>query len=339
MTDMNAAQFPLLDVRNLSVAVPGRAGKINVVHDVSFKVDRNEALGIVGESGCGKSVSMLAITGLLGRGAFVSGGSARFMGEELVGAAPARLNALRGDRIAFIFQDPMAAFNPVIRIGEQVSEPLIYKKGLSRKDARTRAGELFDMVGIPGAARRLDDYPHQFSGGMRQRAMIAMALACDPELLIADEPTTALDVTIQAQIAELVQQIALDTGMGLIWITHDLALISGLVDRISVFYAGRVVEEAETNALYQRPSHPYTQGLLASLPRLEGDRGGDLPSIPGTPPDPAAMPPGCAFAPRCPQVIQACNARIPPLHHVTTSSPHRVNCIQVSPEAEKAPVL
>ena len=304
---------PLLDVRDLRVTFDSDGGPLEVVRGASFAVAPRETFGIVGESGSGKSIAMLALAGLLPRGARVTGGTAWMDGEDLLAATPARLRALRGDALAFAFQDPMTALNPVMRIGAQIAEPLIHRRGRSRADARARAVALLDMVGIAGAARRVDDYPHQMSGGMRQRAMIAMALACDSRLLIADEPTTALDVTIQAQVVELVRDLAAETGMAVIWITHDVALLSGVVSRLAVVYAGRVVETGPVDALFAAPAHPYTRGLLASAPHLDAVPRARLSPVPGTPPDPARMPPGCPFAPRCPDRIPPCAAAEPPL--------------------------
>jgi peptide/nickel transport system ATP-binding protein len=231
-----------------------------------------------------------------------------------------------------VFQDPMSSFNPVLRIGDQIAEPLIYHRGMSRAQARRAAGELMKLVGIPGGAARLDNYPHELSGGMRQRAMIAIGLACEPALLIADEPTTALDVTIQAQILDLVKDLRARLGMAIVWITHDLALVSGLVDRLIVLYAGRIVEEAPVDSLYARPTHPYTRGLLASLPRLEGRAERRLPSIGGTPPEPSAIGPGCPFAPRCPLRRDRCAREAPPMVAAPDGAAgHRAACWVTTP--------
>ena len=335
MTELSVRE-PLLDVRNMSISVAGRAGETTVVHDVSFTLAHNETLGVVGESGCGKSISMLGLVGLLPHGAKITAGTAKLNGEDLLKASDARLREIRGDKVSFVFQDPMTAFNPVVKIGEQISEVLVYKKGMSKSDARRRVGDLFELVGIPGARRRIDDYPHQLSGGMRQRAMIAMALAGDPDILIADEPTTALDVTIQSQIVDLIKDIKRETEMAVVWITHDLALVSGVVDKISVFYSGRVVEQAPVDDLFARPTHPYTKGLLASLPTLDGPRGGKLRSIGGSPPDPTKMPPGCAFAPRCDRASASCLEGVPKLASLAVPENHLVACINASSEAEGA---
>jgi peptide/nickel transport system ATP-binding protein len=242
------------------------------------------------------------------------------------------LRKVRGGRIGFIFQDPMTSFNPVMRIGDQLMEPLVHHRGMSKAEARKRAGELLRLVSIPGAEDRLDNYPHQLSGGMRQRVMIAMGLACEPPLLIADEPTTALDVTIQSQIVELVKDLRGRLGMSVIWITHDLALIAGLVDRIIVLYAGTIVEEAPVDALYASPQHPYTIGLLASLPKLSPDGTGEkyLPSIGGTPPEPGRRPKGCPFAPRCSRKMTICEEKVPRLEALSSDKTHRVACFAVT---------
>ncbi|EYD74127.1 Oligopeptide transport ATP-binding protein OppD [Rubellimicrobium mesophilum DSM 19309] len=316
---------PLLSVRDLAVEVSTRRGPARVVDGVSFHIGRGEALGVVGESGCGKSITTLALLGLLPPGARVAGGSARMEGKDLLTLSRRALREVRGGRIGMIFQDPMTSFNPVLKIGDQLIEPLIYHRGMLRREAWARAGELLRLVGIPGGASRLDNYPHELSGGMRQRVMIAMGLACEPPLLIADEPTTALDVTIQAQIVDLVKDLRARLGMSIIWITHDLALVSGLVDRVIVLYAGKIVEEAPVDDLYARPTHPYTQGLLASLPTLEGEETRRLPAIGGTPPDPGRRPAGCPFAPRCPLRVARCESEMPPLVAVA-GGPHRAAC-------------
>jgi peptide/nickel transport system ATP-binding protein len=320
-----AGVAPLLDLRDLVVEVQTRKGFARVVDGVSLSVRPGEALGVVGESGCGKSITMLSIVGLLPHGVRAVGGQA-YLGEtDLLQASQRELRNVRGGKVGFIFQDPMTSFNPVMTIGEQLIEPLIYHQRTSRREAWQKAGDLLRLVGIPGGADRLRSYPHQLSGGMRQRVMIAMALACNPPLLIADEPTTALDVTIQAQIVDLVKSLRSTVGMSIVWITHDLALVSGLVDRIVVLYAGRVVEEALVDDLYKRPQHPYTIGLLASLPKVAGATKARLPSIPGKPPEPGYRPQGCAFAPRCPLKIARCVTDDPRLATVGAQG-HRVAC-------------
>jgi peptide/nickel transport system ATP-binding protein len=317
----------LLDVRDLKIEIDTRRGRAVVVDGIDLHVDKGETLGVVGESGCGKSLTMLSLVGLLPNRIHTTGGSAHFAGTDLLRMQPAELRAVRGGRIGFVFQDPMTSLNPVMRIGDQLMESLRQHKRLDKAAARQRAGELLKLVGIPGAEQRLESFPHELSGGMRQRVMIAIGLACDPDLLIADEPTTALDVTIQAQIVELVKGLKQRLGMSVVWITHDLALIAGLADRIAVLYAGTVVEDAPAELLFRDPAHPYTRGLLASIPRLHGEDGARLSSIGGTPPEPGRRPQGCPFAPRCPLAEAMCHDIVPalaPLRGVAT--PHRVAC-------------
>ncbi|TDG18534.1 ABC transporter ATP-binding protein, partial [Paracraurococcus ruber] len=292
-------------LRNLAVAFDG----VPALRGIDLAVAPGEALGLVGESGCGKSVTWLAALGLLPARARVTG-SVTLHGEELLGAPPAVLDRIRGGRVAMIFQDPASSLNPVHRIGRQVTEALALHRGLRGAAARAEAKRLFDQVGIPDAARRLDAYPHELSGGQNQRVMIAMALAGQPELLVADEPTTALDVTIQAQILDLLRALQRETGMALVLISHDLGVVADTCDRVAVMYAGRVVEEAPAARLFEAAAHPYTQGLLGALPPIEGPRR-PLAAIPGGVPDPGAMPPGCAFAPRCPRRGPACEAAVP----------------------------
>jgi peptide/nickel transport system ATP-binding protein len=318
---------PLLQVRDLAIEVSTRRGPARVVDGLSFDMNKGEALGVVGESGCGKSITTLSLLGLLPPGARVVGGSAEFEGKDLFRLSKKELQQVRGGRIGMIFQDPMTSFNPVLKIGDQLVEPLVYHRGMSKAEAREIAGELLRLVGIPGGAARLDNYPHELSGGMRQRVMIAMGIACKPPLVIADEPTTALDVTIQAQIVDLVNDLRERLGMSIIWITHDLALVSGLVDRIIVLYAGKIVEEAPVDNLYARPTHPYTRGLLASLPTVGSKETRRLPSIGGTPPDPGRRPAGCPFAPRCPLNVARCETEMPPLVPVPEGpNVHRAAC-------------
>jgi peptide/nickel transport system ATP-binding protein len=281
---------------------------------------------MVGESGCGKSVTWLAALGLLPGKAQVTG-SVTLEGEELLAAPAARLDRVRGGRVAIIFQDPMSSLNPVHRVGRQVMEALRLHRGLEGASARAAARRLFEQVGIPDPARRLDAYPHEMSGGQNQRVMIAMALAGQPELLVADEPTTALDVTIQAQILELLAQIRRETGMALVLISHDLGVVAETVERVCVMYAGRIVEEAPVAQLFAAPAHPYTRGLLGALPPISGERR-PLTAIPGGVPDPRAMPPGCAFAPRCPQHGGECDAALPGLRSVAPL--HSAACIRVA---------
>ena len=294
-------------------------GIVHAVNGISFEVSKGETLGIVGESGCGKSVSMLSIMRLIPQppGKIV-GGEVMFEGQDLLKLNEDGIRRIRGNKVAMIFQDPMTSLNPVLTVGQQISEAITLHLGMSRQQARKRSIELLEKVGIPDAAKRIDDYPHQFSGGMRQRVMIAMGLSCSPQLLIADEPTTALDVTIQAQIIDLVRDLKAELGMAIIWITHDLGVVAGLADRVIVMYAGYIVEHAPVKALYQDPRMPYTLGLLRSIPRLDEQRKTKLSSIDGLPPDLLNPPEGCPFAPRCPYVIEKCLVEIPPL--VSTGS-------------------
>jgi len=317
----------LLEVKDLSIEIATRRGPATIVDGIDLHVDKGETLGIVGESGCGKSLTMLSLVKLLPNKIKVASGSADFAGRDLLTLSSSELRKVRGGQIGFVFQDPMTSLNPVMKIGAQLSEPLIYHRGMSKADARKRAGELLRLVGIPGAEQRLDAYPHELSGGMRQRVMIAIGLACEPELLIADEPTTALDVTIQAQIVDLVKDLRKRLGMSVVWITHDLALIAGLADRICVLYAGTVVEDAPVDDLFANPSHPYTRGLLASIPKMGEDHLNRLNSIGGTPPEPGKRPQGCPFAPRCPLAQAICLEVVPALEPLRgQQTPHRVAC-------------
>lgn len=295
----------LVTIRGLTVAFDG----LPALFGIDLDVAPGDALGLVGESGCGKSVTWLAALGLLPGSARV-GGSVQFGGRELLDAPAAELDRVRGGRIAMIFQDPVSSLNPVHRLGAQVQEALRLHRGMTGAAARAEARRLFDQVGIPDAARRLDAYPHELSGGQNQRVMIAMALAGQPELLVADEPTTALDVTIQAQILDLLGALRRDTGMALVLISHDLGVVSETCDRVAVMYAGRIVEQAPVGRLFANPTHPYTQGLLAALPPLDGPLA-PLMAIPGSVPEPWAMPAGCGFAPRCPHRSSACDQAPP----------------------------
>ncbi|MEV4533688.1 ABC transporter ATP-binding protein [Asanoa sp. NPDC049518] len=306
----------LLDVRDLRVEFDTRDGVARVVNGVSFHVDPGETLAILGESGSGKSVTAQAVMGILDTPpAVVRGGQVVFGGEDLLTVSPDRRRQVRGQEIAMVFQDALSALNPVFPVGWQITEALRSRRGIGKADARRRAIELMDMVQIPAAAERVDDYPHEFSGGMRQRVMIAMALAMRPKVLIADEPTTALDVTVQAQIMDLLATLRAELEMALILITHDLGVVADVADRITVMYAGRVVEQADVHTLYASPAHPYTRGLLASVPRLD-HRGHGLHSISGTPPNPTAIPEGCAFHPRCPWAQQMCRMTSPVLTRI-----------------------
>ena len=302
----------LLDVEDLKMYFHTRDGVVKAVDGVSFTLDRGETLGVVGESGSGKSVTSLTVMGLIqmppGK---IEGGDARFCGESLLTKSDDQMRKIRGNKIAMIFQDPMTSLNPVYRIGRQIAEPLALHKGLSKKDAWNRAVDLLDLVGIPNPEKRVKDYPHQFSGGMRQRAMIAMALSCDPDILIADEPTTALDVTIQAQIVELMEELQQRTGAGLIMITHDLGVVADVADNVLVMYAGRPAEYGNVDDVYYRPLHPYTWGLMDSLPRHDMTEKGELCPIKGQPPSLIYVPSGCAFHPRCPYAQDVCRVKVP----------------------------
>jgi oligopeptide transport system ATP-binding protein len=316
---------PLLDVKGLETQFKTPDGIIHAVNGVSFALEEGETLGVVGESGCGKSVTMLSVLRLISMppGKIVAG-EAFFRGQDLLKMSQEEIRHVRGAQIAMVFQDPMTSLNPVLTIGVQMEEPLMLHLGMNRKQARARSAELLSMVGIPRAKDRLTDYPHQFSGGMRQRVMIAMALSCDPQILIADEPTTALDVTIQAQIIELSKRLRDELGMAIIWITHDLGVIAGLARRVSVMYGGYIIEEAPVNELYANPQHPYTIGLLGSLPRLDTQERHRLFSIEGLPPVLYEKPNACPFAPRCKWVMERCWKENPALEMIAPE--HRAAC-------------
>ncbi len=307
----------LLEVNDLRTEFHTRDGIVHAINGVSFTLGEGETLGIVGESGCGKSVTMLSLLQLIPRppGKIV-GGTALLHENDLLKMNEPEIRRVRGAQIAMIFQDPMTSLNPVLTIGRQLTEALELHLGMSKEQARNRAAELLTMVNIPQAKDRLDDYPHQFSGGMRQRVMISMALSCNPQVLVADEPTTALDVTIQAQIVDLVKRLRDDLGMAIIWITHDLGIIAGLAERVIVMYAGFIVEEAPVKELYANPRHPYTIGLLGSLPRVDETAHRRLSSIDGLPPDLLDKPTMCQFAPRCSYAVERCWKEIPPLESV-----------------------
>ncbi|HYF16464.1 MAG TPA: ABC transporter ATP-binding protein [Ramlibacter sp.] len=326
----------LLEVRDLRVELQTQRGPAVAVRNVSFTLERGQTLGLVGESGCGKSITAMSLLGLLPEQSRVSG-SIRFDGRELVGLPEAQLCELRGDRIGMIFQEPMTALNPVHTIGRQVAEPLRLHRGLSAAAARKEAIALLDRVGIPDAARRIDAYPHQFSGGQRQRITIAMALACGPDLLIADEPTTALDVTIQQQILDLVRGLVAERGMALILISHDLGVVAQNVSRMLVMYGGSVVESGPTVEVFAHRMHPYTLGLFGARPQLGAARGARLTTIPGTVPELVDLPSGCPFAGRCRFTIPECHVTVPPPYEVGPD--HRARCIRldaVAAEKQKA---
>ncbi|TDB98399.1 ABC transporter ATP-binding protein [Actinomadura sp. 7K534] len=315
---------PLLAVDDLHVRFRVRGRDVHAVNGLSYTLAEGETVAVLGESGSGKSVAAQAVMGILDvPPARIERGSVRLRGEELLGLPERRRREYRGERISMIFQDALTALNPVFTVGDQIREMYRVHRGLGRREARDRAVELMERVRIPSAARRFGDHPHQFSGGMRQRAMIAMALALEPDVLIADEPTTALDVTVQAQIMRLLAGLQEELGMGMVLITHDLGVVAGVADRIVVMYAGSVAEQAPARELYARPAHPYTRGLLASVPRLDR-RGGPLVPIKGAPPDPAALPPGCPFRPRCPRAEAVCAAETPPL--ATVAPGHAAAC-------------
>ena len=316
----------LLSVQDLETHFRIREGIVHAVNGVSFRLEKGETLGIVGESGCGKSVSVLSMLRLIptppGR---VVAGQVIYQGEDMLKMSDERIRQVRGSKISMVFQDPMTSLNPVMRIGKQVAEPLVVHHGLSMKQAYDRAAEILELVRIPNAGDRLNDYPHQFSGGMRQRVVIAMALICNPQILIADEPTTALDVTIQAQIIELIKGIRDDLGMAIIWITHDLGIVAGLVDRVVVMYGGLIIEEGPTKLVYDNPRHPYTIGLMESLPRTDRTRPRRLTSIEGIPPVLMKKPDFCPFSPRCKFAVERCFVERPGLLP-TGEDRHRAAC-------------
>lgn len=318
---------PLLEITDLKTHFPTRAGLVRAVDGVSFSLGRGELLGLVGESGCGKSITALSVMQLIAPPGKIVGGSIRFAGEELTTASPERLREIRGNDIAMIFQDPMTSLNPVYTVGEQIAEALRLHRKLDRKAAKEAAIEAMREVAIPAPETRVDDYPHQLSGGMRQRIMIAMALACDPELLIADEPTTALDVTIQAQILELLNELRKTRELAVLLITHDLGVVAEVADRVCVMYTGKIVEEAGVKEIFAAPKHPYTQGLLKSVPKLSaaGHRVERLSTIEGTVPTPTDLPPGCHFAPRCPQRMPECEKGEIPFFEVGEND--KVRCL------------
>ena len=315
----------LLDVKNLETKFLTVDGVVNAVNGISYQVDKGECLAIVGESGSGKTVGVLSLIGLIqsppGK---VTGGEVLYKGVDLLRLRSEELRKIRGNEISMVFQDPMTSLNPVMKIGGQITESLVYHQSLSQKQARDRALDLLKMVGIPNAVDRLGDYPHQFSGGMRQRVMIAIALACSPDLIIADEPTTALDVTIQAQILDLVKRLQKEITTAVIWISHDLGVVAGLADKVHVMYAGYIVEKATVNDLYASPAHPYTNGLLNSLPRLDLHKKKKLKAIDGFPPNLIGKLKGCPFTPRCAYADERCRQENPEL--INIGKDHEVAC-------------
>ena len=317
----------LLDVHGLETRFRTQQGVVHAVNGVSFSLKEGETLGVVGESGCGKSVTVMSLLRLIptppGK---IAAGEARFMGHDLLQMSAEEIRHVRGAQISMVFQDPMTSLNPVLTIGQQLEEPLMLHVGMNQQQARDRAAELLALVGIPKGKDRLNDYPHQFSGGMRQRVMIAMALSCPPQIFIADEPTTALDVTIQAQIIELAKRLRDELGMAIIWITHDLGVIAGLADRVIVMYGGLIIEEAPVKELYANPRHPYTIGLIGSLPRVDETEHRRLDSIEGLPPILYEKPNSCPFAPRCKWAVERCWKENPALRPLSADSSHQIAC-------------
>ncbi len=304
----------LLQVENLSISFRTAAGKTQAVRDVSFSLEKGETLCIVGESGSGKSITSLALMGLLPNNGEITSGSINFEGEDLVGKTEEELRKIRGNKMSMIFQEPMTALNPVFTIGFQLQEPLRIHKNMSKKEALVKSIELLKAVGIPNSKERLEQYPHELSGGMRQRVMIAMALACNPSLLIADEPTTALDVTIQAQILDIIDELKEKLGMGVIFVTHDMGVVAEIADKVMVMYAGEVVEVNDVESLFENPKHPYTRGLLEAIPNVD-DPTHEMKIIPGSMPSIDEKIPGCRFHPRCPFALDICKEKTPPIFH------------------------
>ena len=326
----------LLEIKNLQTHFPTKEGIVKAVDDVSFNVDAGELLGLVGESGCGKSITALSIMRLISLPGKIVGGSIKFNGKELTAAPEDYMRQIRGNDIAMIFQDPMTSLNPVYTVGEQIAEALRLHRNLNKKDAWDAAIEAMEEVAIPSPARRVNDYPHQLSGGMRQRVMIAMALACEPELLIADEPTTALDVTIQAQILELLNELRKTRQLAILLITHDLGVIAETADRVCVMYTGKIVEESGADELFENPKHPYTRGLLNSVPKLSGDQIGEharLSTIEGVVPSPTELPEGCHFEPRCSFRKDKCVSGDIPLHEIGDDV--KVRCVLFEDEKQQ----
>ncbi|WP_051062595.1 ABC transporter ATP-binding protein [Ilumatobacter nonamiensis] len=315
---------PVLSIENLTVELAGEHGHVRVLDDVNFEIGARETLGLVGESGSGKTITALSVMGLLPKSARIPSGSIEMEGEQIVGCPLSDLQRLRGSRMAMVFQEPMTSLNPAFTVGDQIGETVRRHRGASRRAARARAVEMLDLVGIPNAARRVRSYPHEFSGGMRQRVMMAIALACEPALLIADEPTTALDVTIQAQLLDLLRDLQDQLDLALLFITHDLGVVADICDRVMVMYAGQVIEGADAETLFEHPEHPYTEGLLRAMPHIE-TRSGELFSIPGSPPAPLDRPPGCAFNPRCGYAEPTCTADAPPLRSIEPN--HTTRCL------------
>jgi oligopeptide/dipeptide ABC transporter ATP-binding protein len=326
----------LLEVRDLKTYFFTAAGTVRAVDGVSYDVRAGETVALVGESGCGKSVSALSVMRLVAAPAGrIVGGQILFRGRDLLTLDEESMRRIRGREIAMVFQEPMTSLNPVLSVGRQLTEPLEIHLGMRPEAARQRAAELLAMVGIPEAEHQLARYPHHFSGGMRQRLMIAMALSCNPSLILADEPTTALDVTIQAQILELMKDLSRRLGIAMVLITHNLGVVARYADRVNVMYAGKMVEQGRARDLYARPRHPYTMGLLRSVPRLDEPRKAQLHPIDGQPPDLTRLPPGCAFAPRCQYAVARCEGEVPPLLHV--GAEHLAACWVAEPDDREAP--
>lgn len=321
----------LLEVKDLETEFKVKRGTVKAVNGVSFEVDKGEILAVVRESGSGKSVTSLSVMGLIRDPGRVAGGEILFGGENLLKKNTKEMQAIRGDKISMIFQEPMTSLNPVYRVKDQIMETILTHTTMSKKEALARAIEMLDLVGIPAPEQRVNDYPHQMSGGMRQRVMIAMALACDPELLIADEPTTALDVTIQAQILDLINRLREKLGMAVLLITHDLGVVAETADKVVVMYCGRVVEQATVEQLFTKPLHPYTQGLLDSIPKMDEDKE-RLYMIKGIVPDPIHLPKGCSFADRCDKCMEKCKEHMPKL--ARTEDGRKVRCFLISDEVE-----
>jgi oligopeptide transport system ATP-binding protein len=320
---------PILEVNKLNVTFSTTDGIVNAVNGVDFKLNKKEVLAIVGESGSGKTQLVLSIMGLLAQNG-ISTGEVNFHKQNLLMLSKKKLNQIRGNKISMIFQDPMTSLNPYLKISKQMTEVLVLHKGMSEKDAKNEAIKYLELVKIPDAKRRIDMYPHEFSGGMRQRVMIAMGLLCKPDVIIADEPTTALDVTVQAQIVTLLNEIKHELNTAIILITHDLGVVAGISDKVMVMYAGKIVEYADVNTIFYHPLHPYTQGLLKSLPKLTDDNYEELPTIKGTPPSLINLPKGCSFAQRCPYTKDICTRKAPELKKINNNSVSNLNISKIN---------
>ena len=326
---LRGSTMSLLSVQDLELGFETPAGRVHAVNGISYTVEPGEIVAIVGESGSGKTVAAQAVIGLIPQPpGEITGGRVEFDGEDLLGLSEQQMRTIRGRRISMVFQEPMTSLNPVLSIGRQMTEAMRLHLGVTREAAEQRAVTLLGMVGIADPGRRLRQYPHHLSGGMRQRVMIAIAIACEPVLIIADEPTTALDVTIQAQILALMQDLTQRLGVALVIITHNLGVVARYADRVNVMYAGRIVEQGRADSVYRRPGHPYTIGLLNSVPRLDRPRDVPIEPIPGSPPDPSRLPPGCAFAPRCPHAVERCRSEVPPA--VSFEGGHTARCWQTA---------